>query len=259
MAMQRLRAKKAFIIDMDGVLYHGTRLMPGVREFIGWLRDEGKKYLFVTNASERSPRQLQAKMQTLGISTGAADFYTSAQATAAFLAAHRPGGKAYVIGEPCLTEALAAVGYGVDDEKPDFVVVGETRHYSFAQIERAVNLVYAGARLIGTNPDLVDPGENGLVPSTGAMIAPIERGAGVKAFFVGKPNPFILRQGLALLGAGCRDTVVIGDRLDTDILAGIQANMETLLVLSGIATAGDIVRSAFQPTWVLNGVKDIPG
>lgn len=257
--MQRLRAKKAFIIDMDGVVYHGDRRLPGVVEFMAWLAAEGKQRLFLTNASNRSPHGLQAKMRRMGITARAAEFYTSAQAAAAFVAAQHPGGRAYVIGERCLKKALTAAGIAPDDTHPDVVVVGETPHWSFNRVKHAVNLVCGGAALIGTNPDAVDPGDNEWIPSTGAMIASIEKAAGVRAFFVGKPNPMMIYQGLAMLGAAPRDAVIIGDRLDTDILAGLQAGIDTVLVLSGITASADLARSAFQPAYVLDGVGEIPG
>lgn len=255
--IDHIRAKTAFICDMDGVLYHGNRLLPGVREFVAWLEKEGKKYLFLTNSSERSPRELKEKLGRLGIEVAPDVFYTSALATAGFLASQCPGGSAYVIGESGLTNALYDAGYSMNDVDPDYVVVGETRAYSYDKITHAVSLVRKGARLIGTNPDLVGPVESGIVPATKALIAPIELATGVGAYFVGKPNPLIMRQGLKRVGCRREDTVIIGDRMDTDIVAGVEAEIETVLVLTGVTSADQVASYPYRPRFVLPGVGAI--
>ena len=256
--MEKLKEKQSFICDMDGVIYHGNHLLTGVREFLDWLKDQNKQFLFLTNSSERSPRELQQKLDRLGIRVDASRFYTSALATAAFLATQHPDGSAYVIGEAGLTNALDEAGFSMNDINPDYVVVGETRSYSFEKLERAVNLVRAGAKLIGTNPDLTGPVEGGIVPATGALIAPIELATGCKAYFVGKPNPLMMRHALKRLGCRLEETAIIGDRMDTDIIAGIEADIETVLVLSGVTAKEDLQRFAYRPHYTLTGVGEIP-
>ena len=255
--MEKLQEKHAFICDMDGVIYHGNHLLTGVREFLDWLKDENKQFLFLTNSSERSPRELQQKLDRLGIGVDASHFYTSALATASFLATQHPDGSAYVIGEAGLTNALYEVGFSMNDINPDYVVVGETRSYSFEKLERAVNLVRAGAKLIGTNPDLTGPVEGGIVPATGSLIAPIELATDSNAYFVGKPNPLMMRHALKRLGCRLEETAIIGDRMDTDIIAGIEADIETVLVLSGVTAKEDLQKFAYRPHYILTGVGDI--
>jgi NagD protein len=255
--MLELQAKKAFICDMDGVIYHGNHLLPGVPEFIRWLRENDKKFLFLTNSSERSPRELSQKLARLGLEIEESHFYTSALATASFLASQKPGGSAYVIGEAGLTNAIYNAGLTMNNVDPDYVVVGETRTYSFERIEQAVHLVLRGAKLIGTNPDLTGPTERGIVPATGALIAPIELATGSKAYFVGKPNPLMMRHALKTIGCQREDTAIIGDRMDTDIIAGMESEIETVLVLSGVTTRADIPRFAYVPRYVFDGVGDI--
>lgn len=257
-SMEIIRKKTAFIIDMDGVIYHGNRLLKGAAEFVTWLKEHGKRFLFLTNSSERSPEELSQKLARLGIEVGKEHFYTSALATAGFLASQRPKGSAYVIGEPGLIHALYDAGYTMNNVNPDYVVVGEARSYSLDTVEKAVRLVLAGARLIGTNPDVTGPGENGLVPACGALVAPIELATGRKAYFVGKPNPLMMRHALRRLGATREETVIIGDRMDTDIIAGIESDIETVLVLSGVTSREDIGRYPYAPRHILEGVFEIP-
>jgi len=256
--LERIRSRTAFIIDMDGVVYHGNRLLKGAAELVTWLRREGKRFLFLTNSSERSPIELSQKLKRLGIDVEAEHFYTSALATAGFLAAQKPGGSVYVIGEPGLINALYDAGYAMNNVNPDYVVVGEGRGYSLEAIEKAVRLVYQGAKLIGTNPDLNGPDESGIVPACGALVAPIELATGRKAYFVGKPNPLMMRHALRRLGATREETVIIGDRMDTDIVAGIEADIETVLVLSGVTRPEELGRFAYAPRHVLEGVFEIP-
>jgi len=256
--LAQIRAKGAFIIDMDGVIYHGNRVLRGAVEFVEWLQKNQKKFLFLTNSSERSPLELSQKLARLGINVGAEHFYTSALATAAFLASQRPGGSAFAIGEPGLINALYAAGYTMNNVNPDYVVVGESRAYNLETLEKAVKLVLGGARLIGTNPDMTGPTEAGIVPATGALIAPIELSTGNKAYFVGKPNPLMMRHALKTLGATREMTAIIGDRMDTDMIAGIETEIETVLVLSGVTKPEDIDRYAYAPKHVLEGVFEIP-
>lgn len=255
--MHQVLAKSAFICDMDGVIYHGNQLLPGVPRFVAWLRETGKPYLFLTNSSERSPRELSQKLARLGVEVEEGRFHTSALATAAFLASQRPRGSAYIIGEPGLANALYEAGFAMNDVDPDYVVVGETRSYSFEKIERAIRLVLKGARLIGTNPDLTGPVENGLVPACGSLCAPIELSTGRKAYYVGKPNPLMMRHALKRLGAKREDTVIIGDRMDTDIIAGIETEIETVLVLSGVTAEIDLDRFPYRPHHVFTGIAEL--
>lgn len=255
--IERIKSKKAFISDMDGVIYHGNKLLPGVPEFVEWLKKEGKKFLFLTNSSERTPRELQEKMSRLGIDLDENVFYTSALATAQFLAAQRPGGTAYIIGEAGLINAMYNAGYTMNNYNPDYVVVGDTRSYSFEKIEQAVNLVLKGAKLIGTNPDLTGPVENGIIPATKALISPIELATGRQAYFVGKPNPLMMRIALKRIGCSNDETIIIGDRMDTDIIAGIESEIDTLLVLTGISTIKSAEKFAYRPSFVLEGVLDL--
>ncbi|QEN08226.1 HAD family hydrolase [Oceanispirochaeta crateris] len=256
--MDNLQSKNAFICDMDGVIYHGNKILPGVLDFVGWMQDMGKKFLFVTNASERSPMELQQKLSRLGIEVTRDHFYTSALATADFLKSQCPGGSAYVIGEAGLTNALYDAGFSMNDVNPDYVVVGDSRGYNMETLIHAVNLVRKGAKLIGTNPDLTGPVENGIVPSTGALISPIELSTGSKAYFVGKPNPLMMRSALKKLGCKREETAIVGDRMDTDIIAGIESEIDTVLVLSGVTSRSDIERFAYRPHYILDGVGDIP-
>lgn len=255
--LNNIKTKSGFIIDMDGVIYHGNKLLPGVNEFLAWLESTGKKYLFLTNASERTPKELHEKLKRLGIIVGEDHFYTSALATASFLASQKQNGSAYIIGDAGLIHALYSVGYTINNVNPDYVVVGDTHGYNFEKIEMAVNLVLKGARLIGTNPDISGPVENGITPSTKALIAPIEIATGKKAYFVGKPNPLMMRIALRKLGVKREEAIVIGDRMDTDIRCGLESEIDTLLVLSGITERDDINKFPYRPHYVLNGVIDL--
>lgn len=255
--MQDLRSRKAFICDMDGVIYHGNHLLPGVPEFVNWLHTEEKAFLFLTNSSAKTPRELREKLLRLGLDIAEEHFYTSALATAAFLAQQCPGGSAFVIGETGITNALYTAGFSMNDTNPDYVVVSESSTYNFDKLTHAVNLVRNGAKLVGTNPDVTGPTETGILPATGALMAPIELATGAKAYYVGKPNPLMMRHALKRLGVRREGTVIIGDRMDTDILAGIEAEMTTVLVLSGVTTREDVVRFAYHPRYILNGVNEI--
>jgi NagD protein len=256
--IERIRAKNAFIIDMDGVIYHGNHLLDGTKEFVAWMRRENKKFLFLTNSSERSPVELSQKLARLGVEVESEHFYTSALATASFLRTQKPGGTAFVIGDPGLMHALYDAGYTMNNVNPDYVIVGEGRSYSLEALERAVRLVVSGSRLIGTNPDLSGPTEGGIVPACGALVAPIELATGKKAYFIGKPNPLMMRHALKQLGATREETVIIGDRMDTDIVAGVETEIETVLVLSGVTQREEIDRFPYAPRHVLGGVYEIP-
>ncbi len=250
-------SKKAFLCDMDGVIYHGNRLLPGVPEFVDWLKREGKPFLFLTNSSERSPKELSQKLSRLGVEVPEENFYTSALATAAFVSSQIPGGSAYVIGDAGLVKALYDVGYSMNEINPDYVIVGETRSYGYERITHAIQLVLRGARLVGTNPDLTGPSEDGIIPATRALIAPIELATGRSAYFVGKPNPLIMRNALRALGVRREEAVIVGDRMDTDIIAGIESEIETILVLSGVTSREAIEQFPYRPDHVLDGVGDI--
>ena len=252
--MNELRNKKGFISDMDGVIYHGNKILDGVQEFVNWLIENDKKFVFLTNSSERTPHELSMKLERMGLHVGADHFYTSAMATAEFLYSQAPGSTAYVIGEAALAKALYDHGIYMNDVNPDYVVVGETRTYSFEKIEKAIELVLKGAKLIGTNPDITGPTEKGIMPATGALIAPIEIATGKKAYFVGKPNPLMIRHGLNKLDCHSQDIAFIGD---TDIIAGIESNVDTVLVLSGVTAKEDIALYPYGPKYVLNGVGDV--
>jgi NagD protein len=255
--IEKIKNKSGFIIDMDGVIYHGNKLLPGVNEFLSWMENSGKKYLFLTNASERTPKELHEKLKRLGITVGVEHFYTSALATASFLASQKPEGSAYIIGDAGIIHALYSVGYSINNVNPDYVVVGDTRGYNFEKIQEAVNLVLKGARLIGTNPDTTGPVENGIAPSTKALIAPIEIATGKKAYFVGKPNPLMMRIALKKIEIQREEAIVIGDRMDTDIRCGLESEIDTLLVLSGITSKEDIDKFPYRPQYILGGVADL--
>ena len=256
--METLRNKEAFICDMDGVIYHGENLLPGVTEFVAWLKAENKKFLFLTNSSARTLRELSQKLGRMGLEVDESHFYTSARATAAFLASQKPGGSAYVIGDAGIINALYDEGYSMNNTNPDYVVVSESDNYDYARICHATKLVNEGAKLIGTNPDLTGPVEGGLmIPATGALMAPIELATGCEAYYVGKPNPLMMRNALKKLECPREATVIVGDRMDTDMLAGIEAEISTVLVLSGVSNRENITRFAYQPDYILNGVGDL--
>ncbi|MDR1798244.1 MAG: HAD-IIA family hydrolase [Clostridiales Family XIII bacterium] len=257
MDIQKIRNKKGFLIDMDGVIYHGNMILPGVKEFVEWMQKEGKAFLFLTNSSERSPKELDQKLERMGLDVPEEHFYTSALATAKFVATQSPGGSAYVIGEPGLHNALYDAGITQNDVDPDYVIVGETRTYTYDAILRATHHVFGGARLIGTNPDTTGPSEDGIIPACKALIAPIEIATGRQAYFVGKPNPLMMRSGLRRLNVHSEDAAMIGDRMDTDIIAGIETGIDTVLVLSGVTRKKDIKKFPYRPTYILKGVSEI--
>ena len=249
--------KKGFICDMDGVIYHGNRILPGVAEFIQWLREENKEYLFLTNNSGYTPRELKQKLARMGLDVSEEHFYTSALATAAFLREQAPGCSVFVIGEAGLLNALYDAGITMNDVNPDYVVVGEGRSYSLDTLTKATNLVLGGAKLIGANSDVSGPIENGIAPACRALIAPIEMATGTQADFCGKPNPLMMRTGLNLLSCHSAEAVMVGDRMDTDVISGMESGMSTVLVLSGVSTRETLRTYAYQPSIVLEGVGEI--
>ena len=255
--MKEILEKVGFICDMDGVIYHGNKILDGVREFVNWMIDNDKKFVFLTNSPERTPHELSMKLERMGLSVSPDHFYTSAMATAEFLHSQKPGCTAYVIGEAALTKALYDHKIYMNDVNPDYVVVGETRTYSFEKIEKAIELVLKGAKLIGANPDITGPTERGIMPATGSLIAPIEIATGKKAYFVGKPNPLMLRHGLNIINCHSNEIAFIGDRMDTDIIAGIESNIDTVLVLSGVTAMEDIDKFPYRPKYILDGVGDL--
>ena len=243
-----IKDKKGFICDMDGVIYHGNRLLPGVKEFVNWLYAEDKNFLFLTNSSERSPIELKEKLARLGLEIDESHFYTSALATAKFLKDQSPGCSAY---------ALYDVEITMNDVDPDYVVFGETRSYNYESVMRAVKLIQKGAKLIATNPDLTGPTEEGIVPACRALVAPIELATGKEAYYVGKPNPLMMRTGIKRLGVHSDDALIIGDRMDTDIIAGIESGLTTFLVLSGVSTRETVKDFPYRPNYILTGIDEI--
>ena len=255
--LDEIRNKKGFICDMDGVIYHGNRLLPGVKEFVEWLYKEDKKFLFLTNSSDRSPRDLQQKLQRMGLDIDETHFYTSAQATARFLNSQSPGCSAYVMGEAGLMNALYEVGITMNDSTPDYVVIGEPKSYNYEMIIKAVKLIQNGAKLVATNSDLTGPTENGIIPACRALVAPIELATGKTAYYLGKPNPLMMRTGISLLGCSSSDAAIVGDRMDTDIISGIESEIDTVLVLSGVSTMQTPDLFPYRPKYILGGVGDI--
>ena len=249
--------KKGFICDMDGVLYHGNRVLPGAVEFIDWLHRENKEYLFLTNNSGYTPKELRQKLARMGLEVSEEHFYTSALATAAFLKEQAPGCSVYAIGEAGLLNALYDAGITMNDVNPDYVIMGEGKSYSLDTLTRATNLVRKGAKLIGANSDISGPIEDGIAPACRALVAPIELATGKQAYFCGKPNPLMMRTGLRLLNCHSADAVMVGDRMDTDVISGMECGMSTVLVLSGVSTRETIGTFAYRPTMVLDGVGDI--
>jgi NagD protein len=248
---------KNYLMDMDGVIVRGSEPVPGAPEFITRLRERGARFLVLTNNSIYAPRDLANRLRYLGIDVTDDAIYTSAIATARFLHSQRPNGTAYVIGEAGLTTALHDVGYVLTEHEPEYVVLGETTSYSFERITRGVRLILGGARFIATNPDANGPAEGGIAPATGAVAALIERATGVAPYYVGKPNPLMVRTALRTIDAHSEDTVMIGDRMDTDIIMGVESGLETILVLTGVTTAAAVARFPYQPTRVVESVADL--
>ena len=244
-------------MDMDGVLVHQEQLIPGADRFIQRLEQTGHRFLVLTNNSIYTPRDLAARLGLTGLNVAEEAIWTSALATARFLDQQRPRGTAFVIGEAGLTTALHQVGYVLSEREPDYVVLGETRTYSLDAITRAIRLIGGGARFIATNPDPTGPSPDGPQPATGAVAALITRATGVRPYFVGKPNPLMMREALRAIDAHSEQTVMIGDRMDTDIVAGMEAGLQTILVLSGITTRQEAERFPFLPSRIVDSVADL--
>lgn len=244
-------------MDMDGVLVHEEQAIPGAQEFLAALRHHDRPFLVLTNNSIYTRRDLAARLRASGLDVPEDAIWTSALATADFLHDQRPGGSAFVIGEAGLTTALHERGYTLTERDPDYVVLGETRTYSFEQITRAIRLITAGARFIATNPDATGPTPDGPLPATGSVAALISRATGVDPYFVGKPNPLMMRSALNAINAHSESTAMIGDRMDTDIISGIEAGLETILVLTGVTQREEIDRFSFRPSRVVDSVADL--
>lgn len=249
----------SYLTDMDGVLVHEDHMVPGADKFLAELRSNEVPFLVLTNNSIRTPRDLQARLRHTGLDIPEAAIWTSALATATFLDDQRPNGTAYVVGESGLTTALHEIGYVLTDSDPDYVVLGETRTYSFEAITTAIRLVDRGARFIATNPDATGPSREGLLPATGSVAALITRATGKEPYYVGKPNPLMMRSALRRIGAHSQSTVMIGDRMDTDIVSGLEAGMRTILVTTGISTRDSMGQFPYRPTLVVDSVADLVG
>jgi NagD protein len=248
---------KNFITDMDGVLVKGRQIIPGADRFIARLEELGREYLVLTNNPLYTPRDLAHRLASIGLEIPPERLFTSAMATASFLHSQRPEATAFVIGESGLTQAIREIGYVITDTDPDYVVLGETETYNYGVITKAVRLIEAGAQFIATNPDVSGPSEGGTVPGCGAMAALIEKASGRAPFFVGKPNPLMMRSALNYLDVHSEDSAMIGDRMDTDIVAGVESGMRTILVLTGVTRREEIERYPYRPTWVVDSVADI--
>lgn len=248
---------KNYLIDMDGVLVRGKTIIPGANEFIDRLRKVNAKFLVLTNNSRFTARDLSYNFNMIGLDIHHESIFTSAMATARFVHSQRPEGKAFVIGESGLTTALHDLGYIITEHNPDYVILGETVTLNQELFTKAIRLVAGGARFIATNPDASGPSEKGIVPGAGALAALIEKATGKNAFFVGKPNPLMMRSAIKYLGVHSENTIMVGDRMDTDIIAGVQSGMETILVLSGITQREDINHYPYLPKYILDSVADI--
>jgi len=255
--IETIRSKQGFICDMDGVIYSGKNLINGAQEFVQWLEKSRKRYLFLTNASAYTPLGLKRRLAHLGLDIDESKFYTSALATAEFIHSQTPGCSAYVIGDSGLHHALNEKGISMDDVNPDYVVVGETRDYNYDKISRAISFVENGAKLIGAHPDMTSPSEDGLLPAARALVAPIELATGRKAYFVGKPNALMMRTGIGMLGVHSSEAAIIGDRMDTDIIAGIETGITTILVLSGVTSREHIEEFPYRPKYIFDDVRDL--
>lgn len=250
-------AQKNYLIDMDGVLVNGNTIIPGADCFIKRLREHEARFLVLTNNSRYTTRDLAHRMQALGLDITDENIFTSAMATARFLQSQRPAGTAFVIGDTGLTSALHEIGYIQTEYAPEYVVLGETVNYNLEQLTRAIRLVAGGAHFIATNPDPSGPTDEGVVPGCGAMAALIQSATGIAPFFVGKPNPLMIRSAMNYLGVHSENTIIVGDRMDTDVVSGVQSGMETILVLSGITRLEEVGRFPYVPTRVLKSVAEI--
>ena len=248
------REIRSWLMDMDGVLVHEEEAIPGADRFLGRLRELGLPFLVLTNNSIYTRRDLSARLRASGLEVPEDSIFTSALATASFLADQRPGGSAFVVGEAGITTALHEAGYTLTERDPDYVVLGETRTYSFERITLAIRLIVEGARFIATNPDATGPSPEGPMPATGSVAALISRATGVEPYFVGKPNPLMMRSALNAIEAHSETTAMIGDRMDTDVVAGLEAGLHTILVLSGVATREAAERFPYRPSRIVDSV-----
>ena len=246
---------ECWLTDMDGVLVHENEALPGAAQLIQQWRDSGTPFLVLTNNSIFTPRDLAARLRTSGLDVPEEAIWTSALATAAFCRSQMPGGSAFVIGEAGITTALHEAGFILTETNPDYVVVGETRNYSFEAITKAIRLIGQGARFIVTNPDPTGPSADGPLPATGAIAALITKATGREPYVVGKPNPMMFRSAMNKIGAHSENTGMIGDRMDTDIVAGIEAGLHTVLVLTGISDEAEIEKYPFRPDEILPGIS----
>jgi len=244
-------------MDMDGVLVHEELAIPGAPEFIAALRDRGAPFLVLTNNSIYTRRDLAARLRISGLDVPEERIWTSALATASFLEAQRPGGSAFVIGEAGLTTALHEAGYTLTEREPDYVILGETRTYSFSQLTRAIRLIEAGSRFIATNPDPTGPSAEGSLPATGSVAALISRATNVEPYFVGKPNPLMMRSALNAIDAHSESAAMVGDRMDTDVVSGLEAGMYTVLVLTGITSRPEAERFPYRPSRIVESIADL--
>jgi NagD protein len=255
--MENVSDTVSWLCDMDGVLINDGQIVPGADRFLDRLRETNRAFLVLTNNALFTPRELHEKLTSLGVNVLEEQLWTSALATAQFIHDQRPKGRAFVIGETSLHDAMSDVGYVEDATNPDYVVLGETWNYSFDELTMAIRLVDRGCKFVATNPEASGTTPNGLLPGCGALAALIQSATGVKPYFVGKPNPVMIRDALNILGAHSKSTVMIGDRMDTDIIAGVEAGVKTILVLSGFTQPDEIERYAFQPSRVVNSVADL--
>ena len=248
---------ESWLTDMDGVLVREEHALPGASEFIAALQQHGRRFLILTNNALFPARDLRARLLRSGIDVPEECLWTSALATAQFLSDQKAGGSAYVIGEVGLTSALHDVGFVLTERDPDYVVLGETRTHSFENITRAIRLIERGARFIATNPDPTGPSPEGSLPATGSFAALITQATGVRPYFVGKPNPLMMRSALNAIDAHSETTIMVGDRMDTDVVSGLEAGMRTILVLTGSTTETDVERFPYRPTKVANSIADV--
>jgi NagD protein len=251
------REIRSWLMDMDGVLVHEEQAIPGAGEFIARLRELQRPFMVLTNNSIYTRRDLAARLRASGLDVPEEAIWTSALATARFLEDQRPGGSAYVIGEAGLTTALHASGYTLTERNPDYVVLGETRTYSFERITQAIRLIDKGARFIATNPDATGPSVEGPMPATGSVAALISRATGHEPYFVGKPNPLMMRSALNTLDVHSETAAMVGDRMDTDIVSGMEAGMETILVLTGLTTAAEAERYPYRASRIVDSIADL--
>ncbi|MBV9195729.1 MAG: HAD family hydrolase [Solirubrobacterales bacterium] len=251
------REIESWLMDMDGVLVHEEQAIPGADRFIARLRERGTRFLVLTNNSIYTRRDLAARLRASGLDVPEESIWTSALATARFLRDQRPGGSAFVIGEAGLTTALHQAGYTLTDRSPDYVVLGETRTYSFERITHAIRLIDRGARFIATNPDATGPSVDGPLPATGSVAALVSRATGREPYFVGKPNPLMMRSALNAIDAHSETAAMIGDRMDTDVVSGLEAGMETILVLTGVTTAEDAERHPYRASRIVASIAEL--